>query len=147
MFNGFVSQSSSRHLINTAVTLTWRDNKREKNTFQIINGLLQLGYRPLCKLCTGLSLEHKPPNNVHQHTVWHVQRKHCMCEHHNNTVEERWRVKCEMSLTSFSLSVRTLISSSYLSSFCEYCKINTKGINKVHVKYLQLLYELLNRPF
>lgn len=38
-------------------------------------------------------------------------------------------------LTSLSLSVRTLISSSYLSSFCEYCNPKNKRLNKECEKF------------
>ena len=56
--------------------------------------------------------------------VW--RRKQIYEQVHDPQKRHRTPDKALWNLTSFSLSVRTLISSSYLSSFCEYCGTKTK---------------------
>lgn len=98
----------------------------EKSTFQIIDGLLQLGHRPLCKLCAGLSLRHKPQQRVNAQYEISLDCLSVPLVHTGKEETETQEHKSEENLTSFSLSVRTLISSSYLSSFCEYWNQNIK---------------------
>lgn len=91
-------------------------------TFQIVNGLLQLGYRAFSKFSTGLRLSDR--NKAVSATALQQRasaRGHGVSypSHLPSQAEASspsWAI-LTWSLTSLSLSVRILISSSYLSSF------------------------------
>lgn len=121
----------------------WRQKSKQtknpkKHTFQVINGLLKLGYWSLSELSTSLSLHYRDRFRSQSNTWCGNLCKLSWCE--SKTPDGAlW------NCTSFSLSVRTLISSSYLSSFCEYCgsKATTAIRNRKHVrwdKYFHCIY-------
>lgn len=80
------------------------------HTFQVIDRFFQFGHRPLCKLCTGLGL-------INTIRVLKELKKDIRYEKGQLIFD---LVSFIDFFTSFSLSLRTLISSSYLSSFSEY---------------------------
>lgn len=86
------------------------------HTFQVIDRFFQFGHRPLCKLCTGLGL-------INTIRVLKELKKHIQYEKGQLIFD---LVSFTDFFTSFSLSLRTLISSSYLSSFSEYWNTQTK---------------------
>lgn len=143
-----LTQNTSNDTINIAKIIivafwVWRQKSKptktpKKHTFQVINGLLKLGYWSLSELSTSLSLYYRDRFRSQSNTWCGNLCKLSWCEP-KTPDGALW------NCTSFSLSVRTLISSSYLSSFCEYCgsKTTTAIRNRKHVrwdKYFHCIY-------